>query len=115
MIAMGINHVKYNGNTLIDLRSDTVTADTLLQGATAHNMAGEKITGTRVVKTEQTKSFEAVTNGTHTITPDSGKTLSSVSVIVNVTNADTVDGVHISVTSFAPTVDNRSIITFVTG
>lgn len=46
---MAINKVEYNNNgtleTLIDLTSDTVTADTLLQGYTAHNASGEVITG----------------------------------------------------------------------
>ena len=31
---------------LIDLTADTVTADTLAKGVTAHNAAGEIITGT---------------------------------------------------------------------
>ena len=43
---MAINKVEYNGQTLIDLTSDTVTPETLAKGATAHNMAGEQITGT---------------------------------------------------------------------
>lgn len=45
MIVMAINKVEYGGNTLIDLTSDTVTPDTLLEGVTAHNAAGELITG----------------------------------------------------------------------
>lgn len=92
---MAVNKVEYNGKTLIDLTGDTVTATTLVSGATAHNKKGEKITGSVVVKSEQTKSFEATANGTYTIKPDSNKTLSSVAVTVNVKNADTVDGYHI--------------------
>ena len=42
---MGKNKVVYNGNTLIDLTSDTVSADNLMSGITAHNAAGEIITG----------------------------------------------------------------------
>lgn len=34
-----------DGTVLIDLTSDTVTADDLLDGVTAHNSAGEPITG----------------------------------------------------------------------
>lgn len=43
---MAINKVEANGETLIDLTSDTVTADTLLSGRTAHLASGEKVTGT---------------------------------------------------------------------
>lgn len=43
---MAINKVVYNGNTLIDLTSDTVTADKLATGVTAHDKAGNSITGT---------------------------------------------------------------------
>ncbi|MBS6475047.1 MAG: hypothetical protein KH354_03585 [Clostridiales bacterium] len=43
---MAINKVIYGGNTLIDLTGDTVTADKLLAGYTAHGKDGEAITGT---------------------------------------------------------------------
>lgn len=43
---MAINKVEANGETLIDLTSDTVTADALDKGVTAHNKAGQTITGT---------------------------------------------------------------------
>lgn len=43
---MAINKVEFGGNTLIDLTSDTVTADKLLSGYTAHRADGEQITGT---------------------------------------------------------------------
>lgn len=43
---MGVNKVMYGSETLIDLTEDTVTADKLLSGYTAHNAAGELITGT---------------------------------------------------------------------
>ncbi len=42
---MAVNKVIYDGETLIDISGDTVTAETLAQGATAHNSRGEKITG----------------------------------------------------------------------
>lgn len=42
---MAYNKIIYGGNTLIDLTGDTVTADTLLTGVTAHDMSGEVITG----------------------------------------------------------------------
>lgn len=43
---MGVNKVVYGDSTLIDLTSDTVTAQNLLAGATAHGANGEPITGT---------------------------------------------------------------------
>lgn len=43
---MAINKVIYGNNTLIDLTSDSVTADKMLEGYTAHAASGEVITGT---------------------------------------------------------------------
>lgn len=43
---MAKNKIIYNGNTLIDLTGDTVTADKLMQGYTAHDRSGTIITGT---------------------------------------------------------------------
>lgn len=43
---MAYNKIIYGGKTLIDLTGDTVTADRLLKGVTAHDMSGETITGT---------------------------------------------------------------------
>lgn len=42
---MGINKVNYGSTTLIDISNDTVTANTLLSGATAHDNSGAPITG----------------------------------------------------------------------
>lgn len=46
MIAMAVSKVNYGSTTLIDLTGDTVTADKLLSGYTAHGADGEAITGT---------------------------------------------------------------------
>lgn len=43
---MAINKVIYGGNVLIDLTTDTVTADKLASGITAHDKSGKTITGT---------------------------------------------------------------------
>lgn len=43
---MAINKVIYGGETLIDLTSDTVTADKMLTGYTAHDKSGAPVTGT---------------------------------------------------------------------
>lgn len=48
---MAVNRVDYGGNTLIDLTADTVTADTLASGATAHDKSGALITGTAAITT----------------------------------------------------------------
>lgn len=45
---MAVNKVVCNGETLIDLTSDTVEAGNLLSGVTAHDKAGNKITGSLV-------------------------------------------------------------------
>jgi hypothetical protein len=36
-----ISKIVYGGQTLIDLTADTITADKLLKGATAHGADGE--------------------------------------------------------------------------
>ena len=43
---MAVSKVIYGGNTLIDLTADTIKADKLLEGFTAHGADGEPITGT---------------------------------------------------------------------
>lgn len=40
------NKVTFAGKTLIDLTGDTVTADKILSGYTAHDKSGKNITGT---------------------------------------------------------------------
>lgn len=45
---MAVNKVEYCGTTLIDLTADTVTAETLAEGVTAHGADGEPIIGTMV-------------------------------------------------------------------
>lgn len=43
---MAYNKIVYGGNVLIDLTEDTVSADKLLSGVTAHDKSGEEISGT---------------------------------------------------------------------
>lgn len=52
---MAVNKVEVNGETKLDLTQDTVTPENLLSGATAHNAAGEQISGA-VAVAEASKS-----------------------------------------------------------
>lgn len=42
---MAVNHVIINGETVVDLRDDTVSADKMLSGYTAHDKSGNQVTG----------------------------------------------------------------------
>lgn len=46
MSAMAVNKVVYGTTVLVDLTGDSVTPDKLAKGETAHDAAGEPITGT---------------------------------------------------------------------
>lgn len=48
---MAVNKVVYNGQTLVDLTGDTVTAATLAEGVTAHDASGNEVTGTMKANT----------------------------------------------------------------
>jgi hypothetical protein len=48
---VAVNKVVYDGKTLIDLSSDTVAADSLTKGTTAHDKSGAQITGTLTLAT----------------------------------------------------------------
>jgi len=56
---MAYNKVVFGGNTLIDLTNDTVSADKLAEGYTAHDKSGALITGTM-----QTQGTILYTNST---------------------------------------------------
>jgi len=45
-MAKKVNHVVINGETVLDLRSDTVTPESLKKGITAHTASGQQIVGT---------------------------------------------------------------------
>lgn len=53
---MAVNHVIINGETVVDLRNDTVSADKMLSGYTAHDKSGAKITGNVTFSTVYTGS-----------------------------------------------------------
>lgn len=70
---MGVAKVNYNDETLIDLTADTVIADTLLAGETAHDAEGNPVVGLYTPPAVQlAKTVEITENGSHTIQPDEG-------------------------------------------
>lgn len=88
------NQVIVNGETILDLRSDTVTPETLQKGYTAHDKSGKKITGTLEAPSLQSKSVTYTSNGTATVTPDAGYDgLSSVDVTVDVIGGEGILGI----------------------
>ena len=54
---MAVNKVEINGEVKLDLTQDTVTEDTLLQGVTAHDAAGNSVEG-KVVTTPVPKTSD---------------------------------------------------------
>lgn len=57
---MPINKIIYGSETLIDLTGDTVTADKMLSGATAHDKSGASITGTCTYDSDTSDATAAV-------------------------------------------------------
>lgn len=53
---MAVNKVDINGATVLDLTGDSVTPETLLQGATAHDASGAAIEGAVAVAPASTTS-----------------------------------------------------------
>ena len=60
---MAVNKVIYNNRTLIDLTGDTVTADKLYAGITAHSASGAVITGTAAVTYDETNEIISIPAG----------------------------------------------------
>lgn len=76
---MAVNKVDINGATVLDLTGDSVTPETLLQGATAHDASGAAITGTMARGTEL-KIIVSVASGA-TVTATKGSlSVSGISV-----------------------------------
>ena len=76
---MAVNKVDINGATVIDLTSDSVTPETLLQGATAHDASGAAITGTMARGTEL-QIIVSVTSGATVTATKGSKVVSGTSV-----------------------------------
>lgn len=91
------NQVIYNGKTLIDLTGDSVTPETLGEGETAHDAAGNPITGvgkkTSVLYTEQVLPEEAQTQARENIGAAGSKDVSDVLARFTPIVAESEDGV----------------------
>lgn len=75
------NQVIVNGETILDLRSDTVIPETLQKGYTAHDKSGAQITGTLEVPAAEERTVElSMPSGNQVIQPTSGKVMSKVTV-----------------------------------
>ena len=75
---MGVSKVDFAGNTLVDLTGDSVTPETLLEGATAHNAAGELIAGV-MKKGAELKIVVSVTSGATVTATKGSKVVSGTS------------------------------------
>lgn len=93
---MGISKVVYGNTALIDLTNDTVAAEKMLSGTTAHGANGEAITGNIVSKaaatyvpttTDQTITANQYLSGVQTIKGDANL------VSENIANDITIFGI----------------------
>ena len=64
---MAVNKVIYGGDTLIDLSGDTVTAQQLLSGVTAHDKAGNKIVGSYSPPSPPSGTLNISANGSYNV------------------------------------------------
>lgn len=78
---MGINVVKYGGETLVDMRDATATAETVLAGYTAYGADGNLILGTA----SSTKRTEINVLLSHSMWDDNQQTVSVSGVTTNST------------------------------
>lgn len=91
---MGRSKVVYGGETLIDLTADTVNANSLLSGVTAHDRSGEQIIGEYDVPSG---SQTVTANGTYDVT-------ALAEMIVNVSGGGG-SGLEFESGTFTPTSD----------
>ena len=79
----GISKVEYSGETLINLTADTITANTLLEGVTAHDSSGALIIGTANIPEREQRMLDLdMASGNQIITPDTSIALMDKVTIV---------------------------------
>ena len=99
---MGVNKVVKGNAVMLDLTEDTVTENNLLAGATAHNAAGEAITGAVAVAPIDSELSETSENAvqnkavTAALNNKADKSEIPKSLPANGGNADTVGGLSAS-------------------
>lgn len=79
-----VNKVEYGDQTVMDISDTTAEESDVASGKTFYKASGERSTGSAVIQT-QTKTAPAIPNGISfangaTITPDSGKYLTQVTI-----------------------------------
>lgn len=96
------NKVVIDGVTKIDLTGDSVTAADVAEGKTFHDASGTQKTGTKAEPKLQSKSVTYTSNGTATVTPDSGYDgLSKANVTVDVSASAKTCSIDLSVSGYA--------------
>lgn len=108
-----VNRVDYGGNTLIDLTADTVAADKLLSGYTAHDRSGAAITGSI-----QSKAAQTYTPGTASQTVPGGVYLSGDQTVAgdanlvagNIKSGVTIFGVTGTLSGGGPTIHTGTTV-----
>lgn len=98
---MAVNKVEINGEVKLDLTQDTVTADTLLKGASAHDAAGNPVEG-KVVTTPVPKTSNLLkgdgAGGISTATPGTDYLTEAPVTSVNGATGDVKSTFYVTVT-----------------
>ena len=94
-MAKKVNHVVVNGETIVDLRNDNVTPKAMVPGTTAHNAAGEQITGTYV---PPVTSVNGKTGAVQLAAPDVGALPISGGTLTGTLNGKYISGTWLQTT-----------------
>lgn len=114
---MAYNKIIYNGNTLIDLTDDTVSAADVLSGATFHGRDGESATGSMTNRGAVTGTI-ATKAGTYTVpagyhngngTVAISSTEQAKIIATNIKNGVTILGVQGSYSGEGSTLQSKSV------